>query len=161
MPDYDSRSVHEQCFAELARYFVGALQRSLGVLGELDEATRRVFVTMYRCRCPLPRVPRRRRGRHREAHKSGVAGVILGLESDAAVRNAIDSTVSPVSSAGHELEAVIVQHHVKGGVEAIVGVAADPSIVPELLELELNPVEVLPRDRGAAAVDALMRLATR
>jgi acetyl coenzyme A synthetase (ADP forming)-like protein len=165
-------------------------------------------------------------------HKSDVGGVILGLEGDAAVRNAVDMLVSRVRSAGHELEGVIVQHHVKDGVEAIVGVTIDPSfgpllvaglggvqvellrdvafrltpvsdvdatemlcslrsaklldgfrgappadrvallsliesvsalveIVPELLELELNPVEVLPRGRGAVAVDARMRLTTR
>ena len=30
---------------------------------------------------------------------------------------------------------------------------------PELVELELNPLVVLPRDQGAVAVDARMRLA--
>jgi len=165
-------------------------------------------------------------------HKSDVGGVILGLEGDAAVRNAVDTLASRVRSAGHELEGIIVQQHVKDGVEAIVGVTIDPSfgpllvaglggvqvellrdvafrltpvsdvdaaemlgslrsaqlldgfrgappadrvallsliervsalveIVPELLELELNPVEVLPRGRGAVAVDARMRLASR
>jgi acyl-CoA synthetase (NDP forming) len=162
-------------------------------------------------------------------HKSDVGGVVLGLASPAAVREAAEAIADRVRSAGWELEGFVVQRQIEGGVEMLVGVTSDPSfgpllvaglggvqvelfrdvairltpvsdvdaremldglraaklldgfrgappadraalldviqrvsalvdVVPELLELELNPVKVLPAGQGAIAVDARMRL---
>jgi acetyl coenzyme A synthetase (ADP forming)-like protein len=165
-------------------------------------------------------------------HKTDAGGVALGLNHSAAVREAVDLMASRLRDAGHELEGLVVQRQVEGGVEAIVGVTLDPSLgpllvaglggvqvelqrdvafrvtpvsdvdaaemiaslrafkllygfrgspvadrealldviqrlsalaeaVPELVELELNPLKVLPLGQGAVAVDARMRLSPR
>jgi len=162
-------------------------------------------------------------------HKSDVGGVILGLDSAAAVAAAVETLAARVAAAGHRLERVLLQREVAGGIEALVGVTTDPTFgplvvcglggvlvellrdvthhlvpvtdvdaaemlarlrtarlldgyrgsppgdraalieviqrvsalveaLPELRELDLNPVKVLPPGRGAVAVDARIRL---
>jgi acetyl coenzyme A synthetase (ADP forming)-like protein len=163
-------------------------------------------------------------------HKTDIGGVILGLDSEEAVRSAVRTLAERTRTAGHELEGVVLQRQIDGGVEAIVGVTTDPSmgpllvagfggvqvellrdvafrltpvsdvdaaemldglraaklldgfrgapaadraalltliqrvsalveVLPNLLELELNPVKVLTQGEGAMAVDARMRIA--
>lgn len=163
-------------------------------------------------------------------HKSDVGGVIMGLASAEDVRVAVRTLSDRLLARGHELEGVLLQRQIDGGVEALVGVTADPSFgplvvaglggvnvellrdvafrltpvsdidaaemldglraarlldgfrgapvadraallsliqkisalalaVPHLLELEMNPVKVLPRGAGVVAVDARIRLA--
>ncbi|HLK13108.1 MAG TPA: GNAT family N-acetyltransferase [Candidatus Binatia bacterium] len=162
-------------------------------------------------------------------HKSDVGGVILGLDSAAAVARAVEALTERIAAAGRRLERVLLQREVAGGVEALVGVTTDPTfgplvvcglggvlvellrdvahhltpvtdvdaaemvgrlraarlldgyrgsppgdraalvgviqrvsalveVLPELRELDLNPVKVLPPGRGAIAVDARVRL---
>jgi acetyl coenzyme A synthetase (ADP forming)-like protein len=162
-------------------------------------------------------------------HKSDIGGVILDLGSEDDVRAAVRTLAERAAAAGHELEGVLLQRQIDGGIEAIVGVTTDPSmgpilvagfggvqvellrdvafrltpvsdseaaemleglraaklldgfrgappadraallatitrvsalveVVPELLELELNPLKVLARGEGAIAVDARMRI---
>jgi acetyl coenzyme A synthetase (ADP forming)-like protein len=163
-------------------------------------------------------------------HKSDVGGVILGLEGADQVALAVASVRERMARAGHTLQEVILQREVRGGIEALVGVVADPTFgpllvcglggvqvellrdasfrlppvsdldaaemidrlrlralldgyrgappgdrgalvdllqrvsalveaMPELRELDLNPVKILPPGRGALAVDARLCLA--
>jgi acetate---CoA ligase (ADP-forming) len=163
-------------------------------------------------------------------HKSDVGGVALGLDSPAAVHQAVRRMQVRLHEAGHRLEGLLVQRLIDGGVEALVGVTSDPSlgpvlvaglggvnvellrdvsfrlppvsdvdasdmleslrasklldgyrgspaadraalaetiqrvsalvdVVPELLDLELNPIKVGAPGTGAVAVDARMRIA--
>jgi acyl-CoA synthetase (NDP forming) len=162
-------------------------------------------------------------------HKSDVGGVIMGLDSAAAVREAVKTLEERMHAAGRDMEGVLLQHEVQAGIEALVGVTTDPTFgplivcglggvlvevlrdaafrlppvsdvdaaemlsrlrsntlldgyrampagdrealelvimrisalaeaVPELIELDLNPVMVLPPGRGAVVVDGRMRL---
>ena len=162
-------------------------------------------------------------------HKSDVGGVVLGLESPAAVVNAVATLRERMRAIGAPLEGVFLQREVRGGVEALVGVTTDATfgpllvcglggvlvelvrdvafrlppvsdldaremfsrlraahlldgyrgmppgdrealvglitrvsalveVVPELRELDLNPVKVLEPGQGAVAVDARMRV---
>lgn len=162
-------------------------------------------------------------------HKSDVGGVILGLDSAAAVAAAVETLAARLAAAGYRLAQVLLQREVPGGIEALVGVTTDPTFgplvvcglggvlvellrdvthhltpvtdvdaaemlarlrtarlldgyrgsppgdraalvgviqrvsalveaLPELRELDLNPVKVLPPGRGAIAVDARIRL---
>jgi acetyl coenzyme A synthetase (ADP forming)-like protein len=162
-------------------------------------------------------------------HKSDVGGVILGLESAAAVASAVGSLTERMQAIGTHLDGVLLQREVRGGIEALVGVTTDPTfgpllvcglggvlvellrdvsfhltpvtdvdaremidrlrarklldgyrgmppgdrdaladvilrvsalveLVPELRELDLNPVKVLEPGRGAIVVDARMRV---
>jgi acetyl coenzyme A synthetase (ADP forming)-like protein len=63
-------------------------------------------------------------------HKSDVGGVVLGLRSAADVERAVATLRDKLHAAGHELEAVLLQREVEGGVEAIVGVMSDPLFGP-------------------------------
>jgi hypothetical protein len=74
-------------------------------------------------------------------HKSDVGGVLLGVDSQEAVRAAVATLARRMKDAGHVLEGVIVQHQVEEGVEAIVGVTIDPSLGP-LLVAGLGGVQV-------------------
>jgi acetate---CoA ligase (ADP-forming) len=165
-------------------------------------------------------------------HKSDVGGVILGLDSRAAVERAARLMTQRLREAGTELTGFIVQRQVDAGVEVLVGVTSDASLgpilvaglggiqvelvrdvafrltpvsdldareilsglrtsklldgfrgspaadrealvdtilkisalvesAPELVELELNPLKVLPPGRGVVVVDARMRIAGR
>jgi len=162
-------------------------------------------------------------------HKSDVGGVILGVESDESLAEAIATLSRRMEAAGHRLERVLLQRQVIGGVESLVGVTVDAvfgpllvvgmggvlvellgdasfhltpvsdldaremidrlrsralfdgfrgaepadrdalvhlvlrvsalvEAVPELVELDLNPVKVLARGAGAVAVDGRMRV---
>jgi acyl-CoA synthetase (NDP forming) len=158
-----------------------------------------------------------------------VGGVILGLESPAAVASAATTLRERLRAAGHTLQAVQLQRQVSGGIEALVGVVSDPTFgplvvcglggvqvellrdasfrlppvtdldaadmidrlrlkplldgyrgapagdraalatlvqrvsalveaVPELREMDLNPVKVLPPGQGVVVVDARIRV---
>ena len=162
-------------------------------------------------------------------HKSDVGGVILGVDSSAAVRAAVDTLVARMRAIGAHLEGILLQREVQGGLEALVGVTTDPTfgpllvcglggvlvellrdvsfhltpvtdvdaaemigklrsaplldgyrgmpagdkdalaavilrvsalveVVPELRELDLNPVKVLAPGKGAVVVDGRMRI---
>ncbi len=162
-------------------------------------------------------------------HKSNVGGVIMGLESAAAVASAVDVLGERMGKIGAHLEGILLQREVRGGIEALVGVTTDRTfgpllvcglggvlvellrdvsfhltpvtdldaremidrlrarklldgyrgmppgdrdaladvvvrvsalaeIVPELRELDLNPVKVLEPGRGACVVDARVRI---
>ena len=164
-------------------------------------------------------------------HKSDVGGVVLGLESPAAVAHAVATLRERLQAIGLSLEGVFLQREVRGGIEALVGVTTDATfgpllvcglggvlvelvrdvafslppvsdvdaremlsrlragrlldgyrgmppgdrdalvtlitrvsalveIVPELRELDLNPVKVLEPGRGVIVVDARMRVGT-
>jgi acetyl coenzyme A synthetase (ADP forming)-like protein len=163
-------------------------------------------------------------------HKSDVGGVVLGLDSTAAVASAVEALRHRLNAAGKKLEAVQLQRQVQGGIEALVGVVTDPTFgplivcglggvqvellrdatfrlppltdldaaemidrlrlkplldgyrgappgdrsslisllqrvsalveaVPELREMDLNPVKVLPPGQGAVVVDARIQVA--
>jgi acyl-CoA synthetase (NDP forming) len=63
-------------------------------------------------------------------HKSDIGGVILGLESVHEVRMAVATLRERLAAAGHELESVLLQRQVSGGLEALVGVVGDPTFGP-------------------------------
>jgi acetyl coenzyme A synthetase (ADP forming)-like protein len=163
-------------------------------------------------------------------HKSDVGGVVLGLDSAVAVERAVATLAERMQAIGTQIDGVLLQRQVAGGIEALVGVTTDPTfgplvvcglggvlvellrdvsfhltpvtdvdaremldrlragklldgyrgmppgdrdalvdvilrvsalveIVPELRELDLNPVKVLPPGAGAVVVDARLRLA--
>jgi acetate---CoA ligase (ADP-forming) len=163
-------------------------------------------------------------------HKTDVGGVILGLDSSAAVTDAVGTLRRRMDAIGAHLEGILLQREVAGGIEALVGVTTDPTfgpllvcglggvlvellrdvsfhltpvtdadaremldklraarlldgyrgqpagdrdalvdvilrvaglveVVPELLELDLNPVKVLAPGKGAIVVDGRMRVA--
>jgi acyl-CoA synthetase (NDP forming) len=163
-------------------------------------------------------------------HKTEVGGVALGLESEAEVTGAVAAMHERLRAAGQELERVLVQAEASPGIDALVGVVADPTfgplvvcglggvqaelmrdvafrltpvsdvdaaemvdslrlgtllqgyrgappsdrtalldvvqrvsalteVLPEILEMDLNPVRVLPEGHGVSALDARIRLA--
>jgi acetyl coenzyme A synthetase (ADP forming)-like protein len=63
-------------------------------------------------------------------HKSDVGGVIMGLESAAAVQAAADTLVERMRAAGAQLDGILLQREVRGGIEALVGVTTDPTFGP-------------------------------
>ena len=162
-------------------------------------------------------------------HKSDIGGVVLGLDSAAAVTTAVATLEQRLAAHGHALETVLLQREICGGIEALVGVTTDPTfgplvvcglggvlvevlrdvafrlppvsdrdaeemvaklragvlldgyrgappgdraalldvirrvsalvaVVPELRELDLNPVKILPPGSGAIVVDGRMRV---
>jgi acetyl coenzyme A synthetase (ADP forming)-like protein len=162
-------------------------------------------------------------------HKSDIGGVILGLRNAGDVERAVRTLKERLSAAGNRLEGVLLQRQIEEGVEALVGVTADPTfgplvvagiggmqvellkdvafrltpvtdldatqmltelrsaklldgyrgspaadrgalvsiimrvsalceVVPELRELDLNPVKVLAPGKGAVVVDARMSI---
>jgi acetyl coenzyme A synthetase (ADP forming)-like protein len=163
-------------------------------------------------------------------HKSDVGGVITGLHRREDVVSALETLSQRMQRIGITLERVLLQREIRGGIEALVGVATDPAfgplvvcglggvlvevlqdvsfrltpvsdadaeemlarlrsgrlldgyrgaapgdrqalvrvirqvsalveLVPELRELDLNPVKVLEPGKGAIAVDGRMRIA--
>jgi acetyl coenzyme A synthetase (ADP forming)-like protein len=68
-------------------------------------------------------------------HKTDVGGVALDLESEEAVQEAFHNMQSRLASMGRqtEMEGVIVQRMIQGGVEVIVGVTQDPSFGPIIM----------------------------
>jgi acetate---CoA ligase (ADP-forming) len=162
-------------------------------------------------------------------HKSDVGGVIMGLDSAAAVATAVETLHARMRAIGAPLDGVLLQREIQGGIEALVGVTTDPTfgplvvcglggvlvellrdvsfrltpvsdldaaemvdklkaaklldgyrgappgdraallavimrisalveVVPEIRELDLNPVKVLPPGQGAIVVDGRMRI---
>jgi acetate---CoA ligase (ADP-forming) len=162
-------------------------------------------------------------------HKSDVGAVILGLDSAAAVADAVTTLTARLGALDLPLERVLLQRQVTVGIEALVGVTTDPTFgplvvcglggilvelvrdvvhhltpvtdvdaaemigklraarlldgyrgqppgdrdalalviqrvsalveaVPEIRELDLNPVKVLPPCQGAIVVDGRMRI---
>lgn len=67
-------------------------------------------------------------------HKSDVGGVVLGLHDGASVRAAFQQIRNRLSALGRlsEMDGVLVQPMLQGGVETFVGVALDPSYGPLL-----------------------------
>lgn len=63
-------------------------------------------------------------------HKSDVGGVIMGLESADAVADAVAALERNVQAAGAELQGVLLQREIRGGIEALVGVTGDPTFGP-------------------------------
>jgi acetate---CoA ligase (ADP-forming) len=163
-------------------------------------------------------------------HKSDIGGVMMGLQSPLAVAEAAVTLAERARRAGADLQGVLLQREVQGGIEALVGVTTDATfgpllvcglgglpidliddvafrltpmtdldaidmiaslksarmldgyrgvgpgdrealmdvlrrvaaiieVIPELTEMDLNPVKVLPPGKGALVVDARMRLA--
>ena len=68
-------------------------------------------------------------------HKTDVGGVILDLKSEKEVEGAFGDIKARLTEIGreHEMEGVIVQRMVTGGIEAIVGVTQDPSFGPLIM----------------------------
>ena len=63
-------------------------------------------------------------------HKTDVGGVALGLESKAEVRTAVEAMRQRLRAAGHPMERVLLQRQAGPGVDALVGVVADPTFGP-------------------------------
>ena len=63
-------------------------------------------------------------------HKSDVGGVALGLGSKSEVRAAVEVMRERLRAAGHPLEQVLLQREAEPGVDALVGVVADPTFGP-------------------------------
>jgi acetyl coenzyme A synthetase (ADP forming)-like protein len=68
-------------------------------------------------------------------HKTDVGGVVLGLNSENEVRRAFDDIRAKLAGLGREseMQGVIVQEMVKGGIETIAGVTQDPSFGPLIM----------------------------
>jgi acyl-CoA synthetase (NDP forming) len=165
-------------------------------------------------------------------HKTDVGGVIMGLDSAAAVAAAVETLTERLHKVGARLEGILLQRQISHGLEALVGVTTDPTFgplvvcglggtlaevlhdvafrlppvtdidaaemlaalrasalldgyrgappadrealmsvivrisalvesIPELHELDLNPVKVLPLGEGAIVVDGRMRIGPR
>jgi acyl-CoA synthetase (NDP forming) len=63
-------------------------------------------------------------------HKSDIGGVILGIDSRAALESAVRALGERVAAAGAKLDGVLLQREVAGGIEALVGVTTDPTFGP-------------------------------
>lgn len=66
-------------------------------------------------------------------HKSDVGGVILGLDTPAAVASAVDTLVARTQRIGARLDGILLQRQVTSGIEALVGVTTDPLFGPLLV----------------------------
>jgi acyl-CoA synthetase (NDP forming) len=66
-------------------------------------------------------------------HKSDVGGVILNLETPAAVASAVDALVACTQRIGARLDGILLQRQVSSGIEALVGVTTDPMFGPLLV----------------------------
>ena len=68
-------------------------------------------------------------------HKTDVGGVIIGLRSKNEVKRAFDTIRGRLTKLGRqdEMQGVMVQRMVTGGVETIVGVTQDPSFGPMIM----------------------------
>jgi acetyl coenzyme A synthetase (ADP forming)-like protein len=63
-------------------------------------------------------------------HKSDVGGVIMGLKSVAEVATAVESLGQRMAVIGAQMEGVLLQREIAGGIEALVGVTTDPTFGP-------------------------------
>jgi acetyl coenzyme A synthetase (ADP forming)-like protein len=79
----------------------------------------------------------------RITHKSDVGGVVLGLRDETAVRAAFATIERNLERRGQraEMEGVLVQPMVEGGIEVIVGITRDPAFGP-LVMFGLGGVQV-------------------
>jgi acetyltransferase len=68
-------------------------------------------------------------------HKTDVGGVVIGLKSKVEVKRAFDTIRANLTKLGreNEMEGVMVQRMVTGGIETIVGVTQDPSFGPLIM----------------------------
>ncbi len=68
-------------------------------------------------------------------HKTDVGGVVLGINSENEVRQAFNDIRARLAGLGrqNEMQGVIVQEMVKGGIETIAGVTQDPSFGPLIM----------------------------
>jgi acetyl coenzyme A synthetase (ADP forming)-like protein len=66
-------------------------------------------------------------------HKSDVGGVILGLDTPAAVASAVETLVACTQRLGVRLDGILLQRQVSSGIEALVGVTTDPLFGPLLV----------------------------
>jgi acetyl coenzyme A synthetase (ADP forming)-like protein len=66
-------------------------------------------------------------------HKSDVGGVILGLDTPAAVASAVETLVARTQQIGARLDGILLQRQVSSGIEALVGVTTDPLFGPLLV----------------------------
>jgi acyl-CoA synthetase (NDP forming) len=66
-------------------------------------------------------------------HKSDVGGVILGLDTPAAVESAVETLVARTQQIGARLDGILLQRQVSSGIEALVGVTTDPLFGPLLV----------------------------
>jgi len=69
------------------------------------------------------------------AHKTDVGGVVLDLNSKSKVKQAFDHIMTRLSELGRkdEMQGVMVQRMVSGGIETIAGVTQDPSFGPLMM----------------------------
>ncbi len=63
-------------------------------------------------------------------HRSDVGGVILGLQNADDVEDAVRTLRVRMQDAGLELDGVLIQKQVEGGIEALVGMTSDPVFGP-------------------------------
>jgi acyl-CoA synthetase (NDP forming)/RimJ/RimL family protein N-acetyltransferase len=66
-------------------------------------------------------------------HKSDVGGVILGLDTPAAVASAVETLVTRMHQRQARLDGILLQRQVASGIEALVGVTTDPTFGPLLV----------------------------
>ena len=66
-------------------------------------------------------------------HKSDVGGVILGLDTPAAVASAVETLVARTQQIKARLDGILLQRQVTSGIEALVGVTTDPLFGPLLV----------------------------
>ena len=66
-------------------------------------------------------------------HKSDVGGVILGLDTPAAVASAVETLVARTQQIKARLDGMLLQRQVSSGIEALVGVTTDPLFGPLLV----------------------------
>ena len=66
-------------------------------------------------------------------HKSDVGGVLLGLDTPAAVASAVETLVARTQRIGARLDGILLQRQVSSGIEALVGVTTDPLFGPLLV----------------------------
>jgi acyl-CoA synthetase (NDP forming) len=88
------------------------------------------------------------------AHKTEVGGVMLGIDSEAALRDAFDQLLANARRLAPEarVTGVLVQEMVHGGVEALVGLARHP---PYGLALTVGPGGIFVELAGGHALDLL------
>jgi len=66
-------------------------------------------------------------------HKRDVGGVILGLDTPAAVASAVETLVARMQQRQARLDGILLQRQVSSGIEALVGVTTDPTFGPLLV----------------------------
>src|SRR5712691_5128096 len=66
-------------------------------------------------------------------HKRDVGGVILGLDTPAAVASAVETLVARMQQRQARLDGILLQRRVSSGIEALVGVTTDPTFGPLLV----------------------------